>query len=208
MQATVNAKLITDSDPVLIPVGRISWPRGADGTILIVVTDDDGAAVNLAGCAVSLGVRDQAGSLVFVKAAALTDALDGECVVTLAAADTDGLTAGQYRFDAWLDAVDGRHQISRPGPFVVLESVTRMGDDPGSTVPIGTGVIGAVDTMTELAAVDASRLTDFFAIGVRGTDGGPRGYYHIEVGRAYDEDGVNAIAALNLPDGQWVRGLE
>jgi hypothetical protein len=201
MQITITAVLAETFSPAVVPVHTVSWPRGADGKLRVQVVSDAGEPVNLAGRSVSVALPFGA------RAATVTDALNGWCEVGIAAVDTDGYTPGSYPFDVWLDDVDGRVPIVRPSSFVVLAAVLSSSDDPGASTPIGTGVIGAVDTMADLAAVDASGLTDGFALWVRGTDGGARGYYHVEIGSGLVEDGVAALAALNLTGGQWVRGL-
>lgn len=199
----------TSGDPSLVPSHLVRWRRGEDGSIQVNVTDDAGAAVNITGASVVMTCRrlEADAAPLFARAAVLTQPLLGIAIVTLTAADTDGLSSGPYRFDVWLLDTNGRHQIIRPGGFIVMESDSRIADTPGYVPPVPAILGGSVDTIAELGAVDASNLTDFFAMGVRGTDGGPSGYYHIRIGLGKAVDGVTCITALNLTNGQWLKGL-
>jgi hypothetical protein len=80
--------------------------------------------------------------------------------------------------------------------FVVLDAVTRVGDGGSAASPIPPVTNGAVDSLEDLALVEASRLTDGFLIFVRDEDA----YYQIRIGEE-DPGGINA---LNLADGQWL----
>jgi hypothetical protein len=185
----------------------LPWARGADGTIQVVVIDESGAPVNLASSSLVLGCRrlDSDSIPLFTRAGTVTDAVNGVCDFAIAAADTEGLAPGGYRYDVWLTDASGRQQIVRASAFTVLESETRSSESGGSSAPIPPVVTGAVDTVngpsgTMLSAVVASQLTDGFLLYVRDHDA----YFNIQIGKGLPVDHDTVETALDLPGGQWV----
>lgn len=209
MVINVGAVLLTTGSPGAArpPVVSISWARGSDGEVEIVVTDGSGEPVDLTGRTVAFGIRaaDTSTSLLLGRAAVLTDAPAGVATVYLNAADTANLATGRYRYDVWLEDETGRHQIIKASPFVVIEAVLRVGDVPGAETPLAPMILGAVDTVNttgrKLSAVDASRLDDGFLVYVIEKDA----YYQVRIGLDLAVDHDTVETALGLADGQWKR---
>jgi hypothetical protein len=209
MQLTVTAVLGSTGNLSLIPIHTLQWPRGSDGTLQILVVDETGAPVNLTGRSMVIGVRqnDSDPTPIFIRACTLTSPTTGIAQAAIAAADTDGLSKGPYRWDCWLTDTNGRHQIVAASTFLVVESETRIADGPSPYTPISPLINGAVDTVNStgqtLVSVDASLMTDGYLLWCRQF----KCFFHIEVGNAYPVDNVNVATALNLSGGQWVRGI-
>jgi hypothetical protein len=203
-----NGATPSGSSRPLIPTAQtLTWARGEDGTISILVVDSAGAVVNLTGKSLYLGLRKlDASDPVLVRNAVLTDPTNGRVTFYLTAADTADLSESEPpRYDVWLQDSDGRHQVVPSSFFVVLEAETLTGDSPSSAgiySPFTNGVVDTVNTTgVKLSAVDCTGLTDGFTLWVREKNN----YYHIEIGNGYTVDHDVYEIALNLTGGQWKR---
>lgn len=212
MIANITGVLMSGAaGPAQPPVQKIYWPLGADGSVVITVTDESGNPVSLAGRTLFLGVApDDVSPRTFVRQGVNTNESSGICTFTIAAADTAALSGATMRFDVWDQDSNGNVPLTKPGDFVLMDAIVRNGDVPSNPAPIPPIVYGAVDTVNTtgatLAAVDASTLTDGIPMWVRDSGGGVGSYWHIEIGKGYPIDSSH-IAALNLANGQWVKGL-
>lgn len=186
----------------------VLWTRGEDGSITVVVKDPSGALSNLTDCALFFHLKRRGEADPFItRLAILTDPASGEATFYFVSEDTFNEAAGSFMScDVWLHDDAGKHQIVLSSQFVLRESEASCDEDPSDPVLISPITNGVVDTVTALALVDASDLTDWFTMAVRDSGGGVGAYWHVEIGQSYSIDS-NHIAAFNLPGGQWVRGL-
>jgi hypothetical protein len=178
----------------------IRVPRGETLEVELDVVDADGAPYSLAGVAIVIGVG------VLSRSAVNIDEAAGKAVAAISSAETFAMGKGSFKWDAWAALTDGsRVQISYPDLFVVLDGVTDISQIAGA--PISPFLGTSVGNVAELAIVDASRLGPGFVKYVVDAGGGVGAFFHIEVGKSLAVDHVTVEAALNLSDGQWVRGL-
>jgi hypothetical protein len=186
----------------------ISWPRGEAGTLLVSVVDPSGNPVDMTTYSAIWTLRRYPfDEEPLVRRTVIGGTSDGEFAIPVGSGDTSALDIDRYRYDMWTESPASRDQIVRASDWDVLESERSTSDIDAGGPFVPAAVWGSVDSTSDLATLNASGLTDGIPIFVRGTDGGPDGYYHVRIGKGLAEDGVNAIAASGLSGGQWVRGL-
>lgn len=112
---------------------RVEWPVGDGGTIDVTVVGSDGAAYDLASCALTLVCRrhisDATPAFAYEATLSATPA-DGTATVNVLAADTAGMTPGAtYLFDVRLVAEDGTvMHIMPPSKWIPLATVAQSDD--------------------------------------------------------------------------------
>lgn len=193
--------VLASGSPSLLPVSTVNWTRGADGTIVARIVDGTGAAVNLSGRVLFLGVSasDAADVRLFVRQADNTDEAGGVCTFTIAAADTAALAGGRYRFDVWEQSTDGRVPVTRTADFILASAIVQAGDTPSSPGPI-----------PPVAGWSVAHVSDLAALPVLGTSTGRRIFvaenlktYVLVANVAGAADGFFVVAPPDDTSRQW-----
>src|SRR5215216_3847179 len=128
-----DASVPAESLPAQIPfVQPISLPRGEDLTIKLKVLRESGAAQNLTGWTVKLGLRKfrRDADDIFAKTATITDAANGLADIVVVSTDTIGLDEFfAYLFDVQgTDGATKRWQLVPSSAFKIAPIVNRPGE--------------------------------------------------------------------------------
>jgi len=103
---------------------NLSYYRGRTDVASIVWQDSNGAAVNLAGYAIAVNVRNAAGTVIASTSSGITatvTAATGTIVLTMSDAVGQALAEGTHRWDVWAVSSGGIDYPLIYGDFVVIK---------------------------------------------------------------------------------------
>lgn len=107
---------------------------GSSKTYRLTVYDEDGALLDLTGSTLYFTAKTTAGATIFAKVSTDTNQIEiltqsgdtlGQADVKIVPSDTSAATAGNHRYDAWIELASGkRYQIVPVSTFTLTAPVT------------------------------------------------------------------------------------